>query len=94
MWKTKQKNKGNARRAYKPHLEWAHRKGLLLGELLSSNADIICLQSCDEYQFFQEKLAPRGYVGAFERKAITTFGKTKIQQNCFFFVGWFWNCTF
>lgn len=53
-----------------PHvfLQWNHRKRLLLGELIESQADIICLQEVDDFRFFQRELQSLGYVGKFKKR--------------------------
>ena len=52
-------------------LAWEYRKNLLLREILSHHADIICLQEVQSNhfdQFFQPQLSKHGYDGIFKRK--------------------------
>lgn len=53
-------------------LDWAHRKEIILGEMLSQDPDIICLQELDKYnydEFFRPRLAESGYKGYYAQKS-------------------------
>jgi len=53
-------------------LEWSYRKERILGELLKSNADILCLQEVEakHYRdFFQVEMGRVGYTGVFRPKS-------------------------
>lgn len=61
------------------YFSWGRRGPLLFEEIKKGGADIICLQGCDQFDYFQEKLSPRGFVGVYER---TT--KPLQMQNVYF----------
>lgn len=53
-------------------LSWSYRKELILKEIITNQADIICLQEMvtDEYyQYFEPELKKEGYLGIFEPKS-------------------------
>lgn len=53
-------------------LNWEHRKEIILGEMLTQDPDIICLQELDKFnydEFFRPKLAESGYKGYFAQKS-------------------------
>eukprot|EP00483_Globobulimina_turgida_P011671 UN11693 len=50
------------------YYSWGKRGPLLIEEIKKGNADVICLQGCDQFEYFQEKLSPRGFVGVYERR--------------------------
>jgi len=57
-------------------LKWPHRRQNLLGEILRSNADIICLEEIDHFQdFYLPELSQRGFEGVF---------KSKIDSPCLY----------
>merc|ERR1712154_154385 len=49
------------------YYSWSKRGPLLIEEIKRYSPDIICLQGCDQFDYFQQKLAPRGFVGVYER---------------------------
>lgn len=52
-----------------PCLKWEHRRNLLKQEILSSGADIVCLEEVDHFQdYFQPSLAHAGFEGVFTPK--------------------------
>ena len=51
----------------------------MIEEIKKGKPDIICLQGCDQFDYFQEKLTPRGFIGIYER---TT--KPLQMQNVYF----------
>jgi CCR4-NOT transcription complex subunit 6 len=52
-------------------LDWDYRKEIILGEIQAQDADIVCLQELDKYnydEFFRVKLAEGGYKGYYAQK--------------------------
>jgi len=50
-------------------LKWKHRRVQLMKEVLSYNADILCLQECDNYrEWWQGKMGLAGYDGIFMKR--------------------------
>ncbi|XP_057312107.1 nocturnin-like [Hydractinia symbiolongicarpus] len=50
-------------------LKWQYRKRLLLNEILSANADVVCLEEVDHFDdFFAPELKTAGYEGFFVLK--------------------------
>ena len=66
-------------RTHTNYFSWGRRGPLLIEEIKKGKPDIICLQGCDQFDYFQEKLTPRGFFGVYER---TT--KPLQMQNVYF----------
>ena len=49
-------------------LEWPTRRFRMIEEIAQHNADVICLQEIDHFNFFRKALATLGYVGHFTPK--------------------------
>jgi len=49
-------------------LEWKTRRFRMLEEIVRHNADVICLQEVDHFNFLRKSLAALGYVGHFTPK--------------------------
>ena len=50
-------------------LTWPHRSRHILGEILRSKADIVCLEEVDHFQdFFVPELSQHGFEGVFKPK--------------------------
>lgn len=49
------------------YYSWGHRGNLLVEEIKRSKPDIICLQGCNQFEHFQEKLSPMGFMGIYEQ---------------------------
>ena len=50
-------------------LKWRYRRVQLMKEVLSYNADVLCLQECDNYrEWWQGKMGMAGYDGVFLKK--------------------------
>ena len=58
---------------------FSRRGPLLLEELKKANPDVICLQGCDQFDYFQEHLSPSGFIGIYEQTE-----QPKLLQNVFF----------
>jgi len=50
------------------YYSWKTRGPLLIEEIKTKSPDIICLQGVDQFDYFQQKLAPRGFVGCYEKR--------------------------
>eukprot|EP00457_Paulinella_chromatophora_P004206 gb/GEZN01004216.1/.p1 GENE.gb/GEZN01004216.1/~~gb/GEZN01004216.1/.p1 ORF type:complete len:648 (-),score=30.14 gb/GEZN01004216.1/:29-1972(-) len=58
-------------------LQWSYRKNLLLREILSHNADVVCLQEVQANHFetfFHPEMSQAGYDGIFKRKTREPLG--------------------
>jgi len=52
-------------------MEWESSRGpLIITELLQNQPDIICLQEVDRFEYLEEQLAIRGYIGIYERRPL------------------------
>jgi len=51
--------------------QWKHRGPLVFAEIIHQEPDIVCLQELDQFEYFQERLLPRGFAGIFERRSPT-----------------------
>jgi len=52
----------------RPHYHsWQRRGPLLLREIERVRPDVVSLQGCDRFDYFQQHLSPKGFVGVFER---------------------------
>mmetsp|Transcript_52851 Transcript_52851/g.67773 ORF Transcript_52851/g.67773 Transcript_52851/m.67773 type:complete len:499 (+) Transcript_52851:88-1584(+) len=59
-------------------LSWPTRSSLLISEMIESNADILCLQECEDsafLQLFQPQLNNAGYDGLFQEQATSNKGE-------------------
>ncbi|ETO16266.1 Chromodomain helicase-DNA-binding protein [Reticulomyxa filosa] len=54
-----------------PFTTWEHRGRLILEEIVRQMPDIVCLQDVDQFDYFQQRLFPRGFVGIYERRRPT-----------------------
>lgn len=72
-------------------LQWKYRRQMVLDELSTLNADVICLQELDKQsydEFFRQQLSMNGYKGYFAQKsrAETIGDNAKFVDGC----GTFW----
>jgi len=49
------------------YYSWGRRGPQLVEEMKAASPDVICLQGCDQFDYFQEKLSPLGFIGIYER---------------------------